>query len=657
MRNKGCEKMDELRSLIDWLNARTIEYDKGSPTVTDKEWDEKYFELKKKEEETGIYYPDSPTQSLTTDFEVVSELKKVEHSHPMLSLNKTKDMDELKNFIRSTKESCIMMQKMDGLTVSLEYKDSYLIKAETRGNGYVGEDVLHNVKTIRNIPTKIPYIDPLIVDGEVISTYKDFEPFSDMYSNTRNFAAGSLRLLDSRECAKRNLTFVAWDVPSSAYDNLADNLQFLSDLGFTTVNWHLILPNNWTDDWIESSVSYLKKESQIHSYPIDGFVVKINDKKRYAEVGTTAHHPKGALALKEYDEEVETELTDIEYTMGKSGVLTPVGIFRPVNILDAVVSRANLHNLSVMENTLGKPYRGQKITVFRANMVIPQISGGEIPLEQVDFFEVPKTCPYCGSPTQIITDNIKSVLTCTNEKCGGRINNIIEHYCSKKGLDIKGFGERTINFLLGKGWITDISDLYTLEQYKDEWVKCDGWGVTSVNNLLFNILNSRECELPNFIAAIGIPDIGITIAKKICEHVSTYEEFRNLINSNYDFTQWYGFSYETQKKLVNFDYSIADRIYNNYLTISEYKKEEIQESPLNGAKIVITGKLSKFKSRTLAKDYFTKLGCSVTDTVTKSTTFLLNNDKNSTTAKNKKAQDLGIPIYTEEEVYEKYNLT
>lgn len=650
---------ERMKELIIWLNERTKEYDAGTSTVSDKEWDNKYFELVKLEEENpDIIFGNSPTRCV--NFEKVSELRKVEHSHPMLSLEKTKDKNALIDFIASTKQRCIIMPKMDGLTISLTYKNGKLCAAETRGNGAVGEDVIHNARVISSIPLRIPYHKELTIDGEIICTYQDFEPFSDQYANPRNFAAGSLRLLDAAECHRRNLTFVAWAViENEPYESLSTQLEWLSScLGFKTVSWHAISGRREDiKEQLESSINYIKTTIEHRGYPIDGFVIKIDDYEAYKDAGITAHHPKGALALKEYDEEVETKLLDIEYTMGKSGVLTPVAIFEPVNLCGSTVSRANMHNLSVMESLLGHPYRNQSISVFKANLIIPQVAGGEIATDEETFIEIPAICPYCGEPTEIIKDDVKTVLKCTNASCGGRINNIIEHYCSKKGMDIKGFGEKVIDFLLEKGWLNDISDLYTLKEHRSEWIKCDGWGIASVDKLLFNILNSRECELPNFLAAIGIPDIGITVAKKICEHVSTYEEFRKMIDEKYDFTQWYGFSFETRRKLINFDYSIADKIYNNYLTINEYKKTEIIESPLNGAKIVITGKLTKFKSRTLAKDYFTKLGCTVTDTVTKSTTFLLNNDKESTTAKNKKAQDLGIPIYTENEIYEKFNLT
>lgn len=267
-------------------------------------------------------------------------------------------------------------------------------------------------------------------------------------------------------------------------------------------------------------------------------------------------------------------------------------------------------------------------------------------------------CPYCGQPVEIIESESKVLnVFCSNDQCGGRLINIINHYCSKKGLDIHGLGERVIEQLIDWGWLNDITDIYTLETHREEWIKKSGWGVTSVDKILNNINSSKTCELPNFIAAISIPDIGITMAKKICEHISSYEEFRKLIDDRYDFTKWDGFSFETQRKLINFNYSFSDKIYYNYLTILEIKREKVNEdNPLYGKKIVITGKLTNFKTRDKAKEFFSSLGCSVTDTVTKGTFFLLNNDKESTTSKNKKAQQLNIPIYSEDEVINLFSI-
>ena len=362
-----------IRSLIDELNRLTKLYDEGNPKVSDKEWDDLYFKLKQMEEETGIIYPDSPTQNIY--FEKVSELKKVRHNHPMLSLDKTKDFDDIKTFLDGFK--WIAMAKMDGLTCSLRYVNGKLVSAETRGNGIEGEDITHNAKVISSIPQKINYKDELIVDGEIICTYEDFEPFKDTYKNPRNFASGSIRLLDSEECKKRHLTFVAWDVITSfnteglVSQYLSVKLQFIKEeFGFTVVPYIV-------DEYIElDNVEKFFKENCI--YPIDGLVFKYDDTNVYNAAGRTDHHFKGGLAYKFYDETYETEVKNIEWTIGRTGQLTPVAIFEPVEIKGSTVSRASLHNISIMKQILGeKPYIGQKIKVAKMNEIIPQIIEAE----------------------------------------------------------------------------------------------------------------------------------------------------------------------------------------------------------------------------------------------------------------------------------------
>lgn len=368
-----------IRSLIDEINRLTKLYDKGIPEVSDEYWDNLYFKLKQMEEETGIIYPDSPTQSI--HFEKVSELKKVKHNHPMLSLDKTKNLDDIKTFLDTFE--WIAMAKLDGLTCSLKYVNGELVSAETRGNGIEGEDITHNARVITSIPQKINYKDELVVDGEVICTYEDFEQFKDSYKNPRNFASGSIRLLDSKECEKRHLTFVAWDCfcndyfydkylnkPYNIQKTLSLKLQILGDLGFITV------PNltNCDVDSIDTAVSLIKEYC---TYPIDGIVFKYDDIDDYVAVGRTDHHFKGGLAYKFYDETYETNLKNIEWTMGRTGVLTPVAVFNPIDIDGSTVARASLHNVSVMRELLGVPYVGQKIQVTKMNQIIPQIISAE----------------------------------------------------------------------------------------------------------------------------------------------------------------------------------------------------------------------------------------------------------------------------------------
>ena len=379
------DRIDEyrIRDLINKLNYYTKKYDEGNPEISDKEWDNMYFELQDLENWTGLYFEDSPTQKVI--FQEVSKLNKVEHNHPMLSLDKTKSIDAVKSFLGN--KDFICMAKMDGLTCSLRYLDGKLVSAETRGNGQVGEDILHNALVVKNIPKKINYQNELIVDGEIICTYKDFEPFSNEYKNPRNFASGSIRLLDNSECAKRNLTFVAWDIVKgfdeekenskllTGYYNekLSDKLLKADALGFTIVPFEVNLSEYKT---IEQIMEVVKRSSSI--YPIDGLVFKYNDCDEYIAAGRTDHHFKGGLAYKFYDEEYETTIEDIEWTMGRTGVLTPVAILAPIEIDGTEVSRASLHNISIMEKTLhGAGWKGQRVKVAKMNMIIPQIISAE----------------------------------------------------------------------------------------------------------------------------------------------------------------------------------------------------------------------------------------------------------------------------------------
>jgi len=374
IKNKGNKTMEEwtIRSLIDELNRLTKLYDAGHPEISDKEWDELYFKLQEMEKETGIIYPDSPTQNIY--FEKVSELKKIKHNHPMLSLDKTKDFDNIKSFVKNHK--WIAMAKMDGLTCSLKYVNGKLVSAETRGNGTEGEDITHNAKVISSIPQEIHYKNELIIDGEIICTYEDFEPFKDTYKNPRNFASGSIRLLDSKECEKRHLTFVAWDVISHLNTNelvekyLSCKLDFINELGF------IIVPK-LSDEYIliDEVVNFFKENC---TYPIDGIVFKYDDIDEYEAAGRTDHHFKGGLAYKFYDETYSTRLKYIQWTMGRTGILTPVAVFDPIDIDGSTVERASLHNLSILKEKLGQhPYEGQKLWICKKNQIIPYVEKAE----------------------------------------------------------------------------------------------------------------------------------------------------------------------------------------------------------------------------------------------------------------------------------------
>ena len=359
----------DIKELIWKLNRYTKKYDEGHPIISDKEWDELYFKLQKMEEETGIIYPDSPTQSIS--YTVVDNLKKVEHNHPMLSLAKTKDIEEIKNFVKGH-DWCGMF-KLDGLTCSLTYEDGKLVSAETRGNGIIGEDILHNIMVMESVPKVIPNKETTVIDGEVICKYADFEEFADEYKHPRNFASGSIRLLDAKESAAHNLTFVAWDLIKGRddLDFFFWRLEKLDEWGFETV------PRVGDGETVEDTIEILNEMNEAHIYPIDGYVFRFESQKYYNSLGNTDHHFRGAMAFKFYDDEYETELKDIEWSMSRNGTLTPVAIFQAVDIDGSIVERCSLSNLSILKEKLGQPYKGQKIWGSKRNQIIPYIERAE----------------------------------------------------------------------------------------------------------------------------------------------------------------------------------------------------------------------------------------------------------------------------------------
>ena len=624
----------EIRAIIDFLNENTKYYDEGKPHITDKTWDEFYFKLQKLEAETGLIYPDSPTQSIS--YQVVNNLEKITHSHQMLSLAKTKDIDEVISFLG--KEDYLMMCKMDGLTCSLTYENGNLISAETRGNGQIGENILHNALILPSIPNSIGYKERLVIDGEIISTYYNFENFSNQYKNPRNFASGSIRLLDSAECSKRGIEFVAWDIIEGLNNNnLSTNLSQLELMGFTVV------------PFIKNSVDVeqIKLRAEFYSYPIDGAVFKFDNISYGKTLGQTAHHFKNAIAYKFYDETYETELVDIEWGMGRTGILTPIAIFNPIEIDGTEVSRASLHNLTVLKETLhGSGWKGQKIEVFKSNMIIPQIYSAEIDNETPkDYFDYPHICPNCGKETIVKTDNDSSFVVCVNKNCEGQFINQLDHFCGKSGLDIKGLSKATLEKLINWGWITCYADLYELKQYRADWCKKPGFGIRSVDKILEAIENSKTQKLENFISAIGIPLIGLNMAKELVKYITTYEEFKDKINSKFNFTVFDGFAEAKNDALINFDYSEADKVATYLTFLLDEPKEE--NNGLNGLTFVITGRVNQFKNRAELQDTIVNAGGKVVSAISKNVNYLINNDIESDSSKNISAKKMGIPIISE----------
>lgn len=635
--------INQIHNLIDKLNVYTKFYDEGHPIISDKEWDDMYFELQNLENEYNIYFEDSPT--LNISYQVVNKLNKVEHSHPMLSLDKTKSIDTLKSFVGN--KSYIVMGKMDGLTCSLTYRKGRLVAAETRGNGIIGEDILHNALQVKNIPNRIPFDDEeYVIDGEIICDYKTFKNFSSEYKNPRNFAAGSIRLLDSKESAYRGLSFIAWDCIKGleSQTSLSGKLHILKkNFGFNIVPY-VVHGNRTMEEYIE----YIKKTCQDMYYPIDGVVIKYNDIEEYNAAGRTDHHFKGGIAYKFYDEEYETTLEDIEWTMGRTGQLTPVAIFTPIDIDGTEVSRASLHNISIMKE-LGLSHYNCKISVYKANQIIPQISQ-VIEDNSQEVIVYPSICPICGCATSIHKDNDSEVLYCDNPDCEGKILNQLDHFCGKKGLDIKGLSKATLEKLMDWGWIENEKDIFMLFTHRTEWIKKPGFGVASVDKILAAIDTASETTLDKVIAAAGIKEIGSRIAKDIAAHYDTWADFRKETN----FLKIDGIGEVMNDNLINFVYKDIDYIVEHYLDIKSNQKEEVNNN-LEGKVFCITGKLRHFKNRTELQADIENKGGKVVSSMSSKVTHLINNDNTSTSSKNLAAQRAGIPIITEEEYLQMNN--
>lgn len=644
----------DIRTFINKLNQATEAYDKGEPYLTDVEWDIMYYKLESLEKETGLIYSDSPTQ--TIHYNVVNKLRKVAHNHPMLSLQKTKDIGDIKDFLGN--KDWIAMAKMDGLTCSLRYVNGELVSAETRGNGIIGEDVTHNAMVIPSIPKHIgTEEEEVIIDGEIICTYKDFESFKEDYKNPRNFASGSIRLLNSKECEQRHLTFVAWDLikPKSFY--LTNSLTALIFWGFKVAPFltnEYFNNNNYTyKDVIDDIKDMCKNEF----YPIDGIVFKYDNITEYEAAGRTDHHFKGGIAYKFYDDEYETEVKDIEWTMGRTGQLTPVLIYNDIDIDGTICNRASLHNISVMKNTMKGAFPGQRVYIYKANQIIPQVAYVQINKpDNIPLIPIPEVCPYCGSPTEIRKDYDSEVLYCTNPACSGKLINRLDHFCGKKGLDIKGLSKKTLEKLIDWGWINSLEDIFKLQEYRNEWIEKEGFGIVSVDKILTAIEESRNCTASKFIAAIGIPQIGKVASEDLIKVYHTYNGFRHAVDFPDEDDRLYnikGIGEVMIKTLTTFNYTEADSIFDNYIveiisSVPDTEEKEIK--PLQNKIFVLTGKTQSFKNRNELKTFIESNGGKVTGSISKKTNYLVNNDINSSSTKNKEAKEKGVKIISEEEL-------
>jgi DNA ligase (NAD+) len=543
---------------------------------------------------------------------------------------------------------------MDGLSCKLVYQDGKLVSAATRGNGEIGEDVTHNAKVIYNIPQSIPNKgDTCIITGEVIVRENVFKAFANDFKNPRNFAAGAIRLLNSKEAAGRYLSFYAWDMPTATFDTYIDRLSYLQDIGFDIAPAVFVVP---TREAIEQHINDIRGTCTNDGLPIDGIVARYNDIAYGNSLGETAHHPRHSFAFKFKDEIVETTLKDIIYEPSRNGLMTPVAIFEPVDLLGSTIEKASLYNRTMMDQILTKhPWRGQKLGVIKSNMIIPQIVWAEHEEELEDdgwaerYIIPPITCPVCGTMLSVTTsDSGVESLYCTNPQCNCRLINRLDYFCGKSGFDIKGLSKATLEKLIEWGWVNNLVDIFNLTQYRDEWIKKSGFGAKSVDKILSAIEESKNIDLAHFIAAFGITGIGLNVAKELCKHISTLDEFYQIMDGTIDCTEWEGFGRAKRNAIMCADVHEIDEV--NRVVAIAINLVSTTTTKNNDLTVVITGRLA-FGSRPKFKEYLEQNGVKVIDSVSSKTNYLIAN-KPETSAKYKKAQKLNIPIVTEDEFLE-----
>ena len=651
--NNEVERIKELiRQLIEASDA----YYNSSPTMTDYEWDKLIDELKYLENETGIVYPNSPTQNV--GYSVLDEIPKVKHNHPMLSLDKTKSVDDLRKF--AGKNACVLSVKCDGLTTSLHYNNGKLISAETRGNGVEGSDVLNNALTIKNIPHEIPYMGDLIIDGEVIIGWDTFNsineklPEDQKYKHPRNLVSGSLTLLDSKEAANRNMRFIACRVIKGfQHKSVFMDLIEAEKNGFEVVP-SFIYVDKADGEHIDEMVSRIQEMADTAGIPYDGAVMAVDDYELAESMGRTDKFYRHSIAYKYEDELYETVLTDIEWNTSKTGLVNPVAIFDPVDLNGAVTTRATLHNVTYIKNMmLGI---GDRIRIYRSNKVIPKVHDS---IDKSGNFTIPSTCPICGGPTKIVKENDSEVLICDNPTCSGKLLGRLKHAVSRDALNVDGLSEATIQKFIDLGWLTCVKDIYHLSDYGKRITNLEGFGKKSATKLLKAIEDSRSTTFDRFLYSLSIPLCGGKASKMIAEAEDYQVEnfFRDMTLYG---AKFFNYLPGVADALIN---NLDEYFKNNCNKILELSKEfnfeiptkvDLTDKRLDGLTFVVTGKVTQYKSRDELKKEIESLGGKVAGSVSAKTTALINNDIESTSSKNKKAKELNVPILTENMFIEKY---
>lgn len=644
------DKIKRMKELIDKLNyASKMYYQNSSPIMTDYEYDKLYDELVELEKETNTVFANSPTVNVET--EVSQSLEKYEHQSPMLSLSKTKQVDDLIDFI-GDKEG-VLSWKLDGLTIVLTYNNGKLIRGVTRGNGIIGEVVTENVKQFKNIPFTIPYKGELVVRGEAVIKYSDFEKmnggYSDdegQYKNPRNLCSGSVRQLDSKVTAERNVNCIIFSLISTSDDILPNSVierfKWLKSLGFEVVESVKVNKENLSD-----TVLSFKEKIPTYDIPSDGLVLTFDDVEYGLSLGTTAKYPRHSIAFKWKDETVDSVLRKIEWSASRTGLINPVAVFDPVELEGTIVSRASVHNISIMRSL--KLGIGDTVKVFKANMIIPQIASD---VEKSDNIEIPKNCPVCNHETEIIDNNGVKYLSCPNDFCHAKFIKKLDLFTSRNAMNIDGISEQILTRLFKENMVNEFSDLYHLDRYKDAIINFDGFGLKSYNNMIKSIEKSRKVKLANFIYALGISEIGFSRAKLICKKFDNdIEKVRNLTFEDLNNIDGLG-EVIANKWVETFNNPDFIKSFEDVLKELEFidVKTNKEESKLDNLTFVITGSVNNFKNRDELIEYIENLGGKVVKAISNNVDYLINNDVTSTSTKNKKAKELGIKIISEEDL-------
>lgn len=650
------EKMERIKYLVDVLNrAAKAYYAEDREVMSNQEYDVLYDELQALEQETGLILANSPT--VRVGYEAVEELPKERHETPMLSLGKTKSREELREWLQGN--PAVLSWKLDGLTVVFTYHAGKLVKAVTRGNGEIGEVVTNNARTFKNIPLTVPFTGDLVLRGEAVITYSDFERMNSeiedveaKYKNPRNLCSGSVRQLNSEITAQRNVRFYAFSLVSADgkdfHNSRKEQFKFLQEQGFEVVEHYMV-----TEETILDTIDYFEKKIESYDIPSDGLVLTYENIAYGQSLGRTAKFPRHSIAFKWADELRETTLKEIEWSASRTGLINPVAIFEPVELEGTTVSRASVHNISILRGL--KLGIGDRITVYKANMIIPQIAEN---LTCSDNVVIPAVCPVCGGATKIQQVNEVQSLYCTNERCAAKRIKAFTLFVSRDAMNIEGLSEATLEKFVDMGFIQEYADLYHLDKYREQIVEMEGFGEKSYQNLIDSVNASRDTTLPRVIYGLGIANIGVANAKMLCRHFS------------YDMEQMCSADMEMLSAIEGIGDVIAsafveymqdeDNLHKIDHLLAELHVEvpvvEEGSQTMSGLQFVITGSLDHFSNRNDLKEIIEAKGGKVTGSVTGKTTALINNDITSNSSKNKKAKELGVPILSEDAFLAEYDI-